>query len=82
LRDHDVRRVAVLGLATDYCVKFTAADALVEGFETDLILSGCRGVELRPGDSERAVSELRAAGAGIHPALDAWLQAQRGGKRR
>ena len=80
LRARGVGRVAVLGLATDYCVKFTAADALSEGFATELILSGCRGVNLTPVDSERALHELRAAGALLHESLQDWVRARGGGR--
>lgn len=62
LRAQGVREVCILGLATDYCVKFTALDARREGFEATLIVDGCRGVELAPGDSARAIDEMRAAG--------------------
>lgn len=62
LKAQGVKRVYVMGLATDYCVKFTALDALAEGFDTFLIEDGCRAVELAPGDGERAVDDLRAAG--------------------
>jgi nicotinamidase/pyrazinamidase len=55
----------VLGLATDYCVKLTALDARQLGFRTFLIEDGCRGVELQPGDSARAVEEMRAAGVEV-----------------
>jgi nicotinamidase/pyrazinamidase len=65
LRSKDVNQVYVLGLATDYCVKFTALDAATEGFDTYLIEDGCRGVELQPGDSEVAVAEMRDAGITI-----------------
>jgi len=57
--------VYVLGLATDYCVKFTALDARRLGFRTFLIEDGCRGVELRPGDVARALEEMRLAGVEI-----------------
>jgi nicotinamidase/pyrazinamidase len=62
LRAEGVDRVYVLGLATDYCVKYTAVDAQREGFTTYLIEDGCRGVELEPGDSDRAIEEMRGAG--------------------
>jgi nicotinamidase/pyrazinamidase len=62
LRARGVTRVAVLGLALDYCVKFTALDAAEQGFETRLIVDGCRAVELTPGDGARAVAEMQAAG--------------------
>jgi nicotinamidase/pyrazinamidase len=65
LREKGVTRVRVLGLATDYCVKATALDARSLGFETSLVLAGCRGVDVNAGDSERAVEELRAAGVRI-----------------
>jgi nicotinamidase/pyrazinamidase len=54
--------VYILGLATDYCVKFTALDARKLGFQTNLIVDGCRGIDLKPGDVERALEEMRDAG--------------------
>jgi len=65
LRSEGVDRVAVMGLATDYCVRFTALDAVQEGFETTLILDGCRGVELQPGDIAKAIEELKQAGVAV-----------------
>ena len=62
LRDRGVDAVDVMGLATDYCVKFTALDAVSEGFETRLIADGCRGVDLNKGDSEHAIDVMRAKG--------------------
>lgn len=67
LRERGVGEVVLLGLATDYCVKFTALDALQLGFATTVVADGCRGVDLQPGDSERALADLRAAGARITP---------------
>jgi len=57
--------VYVLGLATDFCVKFTALDARRLGFRTVLVEDGTRGVELQPGDVARAVEEMRAAGVEV-----------------
>jgi nicotinamidase/pyrazinamidase len=54
-----------VGLATDYCVKETAADALREGFRVAIDRQGIRGIDVEPGDSERALDELRAAGAEV-----------------
>jgi len=65
LRQQGVDSVYVLGLATDYCVKFTALDAVSLGFRTHLILDGCRGVNLRPDDTQRAVEEMKAAGVSL-----------------
>jgi nicotinamidase/pyrazinamidase len=65
LRDRAVRRVVVVGLATDYCVKETALDALRLGFDTEVLPDGCRAVDLEPGDGDRAVREIRAAGGTI-----------------
>ena len=62
LRQQGVDSVFVMGLATDYCVKFTVLDAVSLGFRTHLILDGCRGVNLEPKDSHRAVEEMKAAG--------------------
>jgi nicotinamidase/pyrazinamidase len=60
-----IRKVVVLGLATDYCVKFTALDARALGLEVTVVSDGCRGVELAPGDTERALAEMRTAGCTI-----------------
>jgi nicotinamidase/pyrazinamidase len=65
LREHEVDEVSVVGLATDYCVKETAADALREGLRVSIDRDGIRGIDVQPGDSERALDELRAAGATV-----------------
>lgn len=65
LCEQRVDHVFVMGLATDYCVRFTALDAIREGFRTTLIIDGCRGVELRSGDIDRAIGELKTAGVEI-----------------
>ncbi|HKP58788.1 MAG TPA: bifunctional nicotinamidase/pyrazinamidase [Polyangiales bacterium] len=62
LRAKQVDEVFVMGLATDYCVKATALDAVELGFRTTLIEDGCRGVGLAPGDIDAAKLELRDAG--------------------
>ena len=62
LRQQGVTDVAVVGLATDYCVKWTAMDAQQLGFGTTVVLDACRGVNLKPGDVDRAVEEMKAAG--------------------
>jgi len=63
LADHGVRKLYVGGLATDYCVRATVLDGLKAGFEIVLLGDACRGVNVQPGDDERAVEEMRAAGA-------------------
>ncbi len=65
LKDQGVTDVYVCGLATDYCVKATALDAVALGFKTHLLEDGCRGVELREGDVQRAVEEMRRRGVVI-----------------
>lgn len=62
LRNRNISDVYVMGLATDYCVKFTALDAQDLGFATHLILDGCRGVDLQTGDIDRAVEAMKSAG--------------------
>jgi nicotinamidase/pyrazinamidase len=79
LRDRGATGVDVMGLATDYCVKFTVLDALAEGFDTSLLITGCRGVERQPGDCARAIEAMQKAGARMvgqtpvaaHPRFDA-----------
>ena len=55
----------MLGVATDYCVKFTVLDALREGFDTSLVIDGCRGVNMNEGDVDAAIEAMREAGAKI-----------------
>ena len=63
LREHGVDRIYVGGLATDYCVKNTVLDARRLGFDVVVVDDAIRGVEVEPGDSERAIGEMKDAGA-------------------
>jgi nicotinamidase/pyrazinamidase len=65
LRSRWIEQVYILGLATDYCVKFTALDARTLGFDVKVIEDGCRAVELKAGDSDRAIAEMRGAGCAV-----------------
>jgi nicotinamidase/pyrazinamidase len=60
-----IAEIHIMGLATDYCVKATALDAIDLGFRTVLLSEGVRGVELSPGDCGRAIDQMRAAGVEI-----------------
>jgi nicotinamidase/pyrazinamidase len=62
LRDARVERVVIGGLATDYCVKATALDAVRLGYRVLVLVDGVRPVDLAPGDGERALAEMTAAG--------------------
>jgi nicotinamidase/pyrazinamidase len=63
LREDGIERVVVLGLATDYCVRETVLDGVRLGFETTVLREGVRAVDLQPGDGDRAVEQMAAAGA-------------------
>lgn len=65
LHQRGVYEVHLCGLATDYCVKFTALDAAHDGFRTTVITDACRGVELHTGDVDKALDEMRAAGVAL-----------------
>jgi nicotinamidase/pyrazinamidase len=65
LKQQQVDDMYVLGLATDYCVKFTALDGASLGFRVHLIEDGCRGVNLQPDDVSKAIEAMRAAGIEI-----------------
>jgi nicotinamidase/pyrazinamidase len=65
LRERGIDKVTVAGLATDYCVRATALDALREGFAVTLDTAASRGIDAQPGDVERAVDEVRAAGGAV-----------------
>jgi nicotinamidase/pyrazinamidase len=78
LRGRGVTDAYIAGLATDYCVKFTALDAAAEGFEVFVIADACRGVDLHPGDVAKAVEEMKSAG--VRVVTSAELPAAAGGE--
>ena len=63
LKDAGVRRLFIGGLATDYCVLNTVKDALANGFAVYLLSDAIRAVNVNPGDGDRAITEMTAAGA-------------------
>ncbi len=65
LRERHVDHLYVAGLATDYCVKHTVLDAVREGFGVAVVADAIRGIEVQPGDSARAIEEMRRAGADV-----------------
>lgn len=65
LRQEKVEEVYIMGLATDYCVKFSSLDAAHLGFNVYVIEDACRGVELFEGDVARSFEEMRAAGVKV-----------------
>lgn len=65
LKEKGVKEVYIIGLATDYCVKYTALDAIKCGYATFVIQDGCRGINLQPDDVKNTWLELREKGAEI-----------------
>jgi nicotinamidase/pyrazinamidase len=65
LKAKGINNLYICGLATDYCVKYTALDAVQLGFKVNLIEDACRGVNLKPGDVASALKEMRQAGVTI-----------------
>lgn len=65
LRGRGVDALTILGLATDYCVKFTALDARQLGYRVRLVVDGVRGIDATPGDSARAIEDMQAAGVEV-----------------
>lgn len=70
LRERGVTDVHVCGLATDYCVLWSVRDAVSLGFRTHVVTDACRGVELQPGDIDRAFEEMRSLGAELLTSAD------------
>jgi NAD+ synthetase len=62
LRERGVERVLVTGIATDYCVRATALDAIAAGFDTTVLTDAVAAVDVQPGDGRRALEEVRRAG--------------------
>jgi nicotinamidase/pyrazinamidase len=65
LQQQGVEELVVGGLATDYCVKNTVIDAVLKGFRVKAVTEAMRAVEVHPGDGQKAIEEMRAAGAEI-----------------
>jgi nicotinamidase/pyrazinamidase len=70
LKEKGVDEVYLLGLATDYCVKYSALDAAQLGFKTFVIEDACRGIERHPGDIEAAFCEMEQAGVRRTPSRE------------
>ena len=75
LRHHEIRALIVMGLATDYCVKFTVLDALKLGYNVSVITDGCRGVNIQTQGSTVAFMEMSVAGATLYTLAD-WEETQ------
>jgi len=58
-----IKELWIAGLATDYCVKFSTRDAFKHGFKVKILIDAIKGVDLKPGDSERAIKEMLKRGA-------------------
>ena len=65
LKEQGIVSIFVMGLATDYCVYFTVLDGIELGFQTNLIVDGCRGVNLNKGDVKKAITGMIAKGVTI-----------------
>lgn len=65
LIENRVDELYIVGLATDYCVKYSVLDALKLGFTVYVIREGCKGIDLNEGDVKKALDEMQEAGARI-----------------
>lgn len=63
LKKRGIKEIYLMGLALDYCVKYSTLDACQLGLNAHVILDGCRGIELKPGDIDRALDEMKRVGA-------------------
>lgn len=70
LEDFGAQTVYVIGLATDYCVKQTVLDGCRLGFRVVVLKDGVRGINVNPGDSDRALEAMQEAGAIIADSTD------------
>ena len=78
LKERSIRNIYLMGLALDYCVKYSALDARQLGFNTHVILDGCRGIGLEPGDVDRALDEMKGVGATLLQSRELSLRGQNG----
>jgi nicotinamidase/pyrazinamidase len=70
LHEKNIHEIYIMGLATDYCVKYTCLDAIHLGFDVYLIEDACRGVELNSGDIKAALQQMHDVGVKIVKAMD------------
>jgi nicotinamidase/pyrazinamidase len=70
LGEAGVRELFIAGLATDYCVRYSARDARRLGFDVCVILDACRGIDVRPGDTAEALEEVQRLGARLVASRD------------
>jgi len=70
LEKRGIKDIYLMGLALDYCVKYSTVDARELGFNTRVIVDGCRGIELEPGDIARALDEMKHVGAVLLKSAD------------
>lgn len=70
LLKEEISHIYIMGLATDYCVRFTCLDSVHLGFNTHIIEDACRGVELKPGDVQAALNEMQDEGVKILQSSD------------
>lgn len=70
LKEREISDLYIVGLATDYCVKYSVLDGLRAGFRVNVIIDGCRGIEREPGDVAAAIEEMRRGGASIITSSD------------
>ncbi|WP_265823692.1 bifunctional nicotinamidase/pyrazinamidase [Geovibrio ferrireducens] len=73
LSELDIKKVYITGLATDFCVLYTALDAVKAGFETYVIEDACKGVDFPEGNVVKAVSAMKEAGIRVVQAADVRL---------
>lgn len=76
LEEHGIGHLFIGGLATDYCVRTTVLDARANGLAVSVLVDAVAGVDLQPGDSERALAEMRAAGARLIAVAEAVRELQ------
>lgn len=77
LKEQGIRDLVIMGLATDYCVKFSVLDALKLGFKVSFVADGSRAVNLKPTDEQVAIEEMKRAGAKIVSSKDLTNEIQR-----
>ncbi len=65
LEAHKIKHLFIAGLTTDYCVKYSALDAMKFGFQTYVISDACRGVNVHPGDTAKAYQVIQQTGVKI-----------------
>jgi nicotinamidase/pyrazinamidase len=79
LKKNKIKKIFIAGLTTEYCVKYSAIDAISLGFDVYVIADACRGVNLHPNDAKNSLKAMEQAGSIVISSdeVEKWMRKKR-----